>query len=214
MSAVIKGGPKTGGLREEAKREKEIRILEAAQALFKEKGFEATTTKEISERAQIATGTLFLYAKNKNELLLWVYSQKIAKTIEKIRRARSATDKIPRSKADWMSEVSMFFEPFFRLYSDDCATARYFVKEQLFATGSRDSNERQLFLQQLEDYLERGKTAGFVRQEADNRAIAVALFAVYLLHVIAWLSAGGSFAPRLRELQAHLSQVLQGACAK
>lgn len=214
MIAVINGGRKAGGLREEAKRDKEARILEAAQALFKEKGFEATTTKEISERAQIATGTLFLYARNKSDLLLWVYSQKITKTIEKIRRTLPAVDKIARSKAEWIGEVRMFFEPFFRLYSDDCATARHFVKEQLFATGSRDSNERQLFLQQLEDYLQRGKSAGFVRQETDNRAIAVALFAVYLLHVIAWLSVGGSFAPRLRELQAHLSQVLEGACER
>jgi AcrR family transcriptional regulator len=198
------------GRREQAKFEKERRILHAAQTLFKEKGFEATTTKEVAERADIATGTLFLYAKDKNDLLLWVYSQKIARTIEKIAQQKTAQSKVRETKTEWQNEAASFFEPFFKLYADDRATARHFVKEQLFSNGERGMKERLQFLHLLVDYLERGKSNGHVRADVDGRAFAGTLFAVYFIHLGQWLQTGGAIAPRLRELQHHIAQLLQG----
>ncbi|WP_462409314.1 TetR/AcrR family transcriptional regulator [Neobacillus sp. Marseille-QA0830] len=49
-----------------AKKEK---ILQAALELFSEKGFSATTTKEIAGRSGVAEGLLFYYFKDKNGLL-------------------------------------------------------------------------------------------------------------------------------------------------
>ncbi len=210
MTAVTKGRQFTESRRERAKLEKERRILDAAQELFREKGFEATTTKEVAERADIATGTLFLYAKDKNDLLLWVYSQKIAGTIEKIAQQKKGQSKPRETKKEWKSEAISFFEPFFRLYADDRATARHFVKEQLFSTGERGLKERLDFLQLLVDYLERGKFNGHVRADVDGRAFAGTLFAVYFIHLGQWLQTGGPIAPRLRELQHHIAQLLQG----
>ncbi len=210
MTSVIKSQPLPESRREQAKLEKEQRILDAAQTLFKEKGFEATTTKEVSERADIATGTLFLYAKDKTDLLLWVYSQKIGNTIAKIAQAKAAQRTTRQTRAEWEREAISFFEPFFRLYADDRASARHFVKEQLFSTGERGMKERLDFLQLLVDYLERGKSNGHVRADADGRAFAGTLFAVYFIHLGQWLQTGGAVAPRLRELQQHIAQLLQG----
>jgi len=56
--------------REQNKAEKRGRIIAAARALFAHKGFEATTTLEIAEAAGVAAGTLFLYAKTKDDLLI------------------------------------------------------------------------------------------------------------------------------------------------
>ena len=58
------------GRRERNKQEKRARIIAAAKALFGSKGFADTTTQEIAEKADIGTGTLFLYAKSKEELLV------------------------------------------------------------------------------------------------------------------------------------------------
>jgi AcrR family transcriptional regulator len=49
--------------------DKEVRIVNAAINAFSEKGFEATRTKEIAERAGIAEGTIFRYFPNKNSIL-------------------------------------------------------------------------------------------------------------------------------------------------
>ena len=60
------------GRRERNKQEKLDRIVAAARELFADRGVEDVTTQQIAERADIGTGTLFLYAKTKGELLLLV----------------------------------------------------------------------------------------------------------------------------------------------
>ena len=60
------------GRRERNKQEKLDRIVAAARELFADRGVEEVTTQQIAERADIGTGTLFLYAKTKGELLLLV----------------------------------------------------------------------------------------------------------------------------------------------
>lgn len=58
-------------------------ILEAAVAVFAERGYQRATVKEIAARAGIAPGTIYLYFRNKRELLL-----ALAETL--IRRAAEA----------------------------------------------------------------------------------------------------------------------------
>lgn len=58
------------GRRERNKLEKLERITAVARELFAEKGISEVTTNEVALRAEIAAGTLFLYAKTKGELLL------------------------------------------------------------------------------------------------------------------------------------------------
>ena len=64
--------PQQPGRRERNKQEKLRRITEAASRLFADRGVDEVTTQEIADAADIGTGTLFLYAKNKGELLLLV----------------------------------------------------------------------------------------------------------------------------------------------
>ena len=60
------------GLRERGKLEKRRRIKQAARDVFLEKGYDAATTREIAERADVAIGTLFVYAKDKRDLLMMI----------------------------------------------------------------------------------------------------------------------------------------------
>lgn len=62
-------------------RDKKTRIFESAAALFGERGFEAITTQQIADRADVAAGTLFRYASSKGELLLAVYNEGLQKAI-------------------------------------------------------------------------------------------------------------------------------------
>ncbi len=59
------------GIQERRAREKErrrLQILVAAKRLFCNKGFSRTTMEDIASEAELSTGTLYLYFKNKNEL--------------------------------------------------------------------------------------------------------------------------------------------------
>ena len=74
-------------------RRKEARpheLLEAALALFVEKGFAATRAEEVAQRAGVSKGTLYLYYPSKEELLKAVIahylSSRIAATAQEVRQ--------------------------------------------------------------------------------------------------------------------------------
>jgi AcrR family transcriptional regulator len=70
------------GRRERNKQQKLARITAAAAELFADHGIDDVTTQQIAERADVGTGTLFLYAKTKGELLLLVQNAHYAVALE------------------------------------------------------------------------------------------------------------------------------------
>jgi AcrR family transcriptional regulator len=75
------------GRRERNKQDKLQRITAAARELFTQHGVDDVTTQQIADRADIGTGTLFLYAKNKGELLLLVQNSSYVDALAKGRAA-------------------------------------------------------------------------------------------------------------------------------
>lgn len=54
-------------------RKTRARILEAALVLFKEKGFEATTIRDIADRSKIAVGSMYYYFETKEQIVFAFY---------------------------------------------------------------------------------------------------------------------------------------------
>jgi AcrR family transcriptional regulator len=73
---------KKPGKRQQNKEATKRRILKAALQLFKEKGLEKTTTKEISKKSGIAEGTLFNYFKTKEDLALYFFQKETEDLIQ------------------------------------------------------------------------------------------------------------------------------------
>lgn len=72
-------------------KDKRQRILEAARARFRYYGVQKTTMQEIARDAKVAVGTVYLYFKNKDDLL-------VAGTEEFVRMHRDAAERILASK--------------------------------------------------------------------------------------------------------------------
>jgi AcrR family transcriptional regulator len=70
-----KGWAKPAGKRDRNKEKTKEKILAAALALFRENGFDGTTTRQISKKAGIAEGTLFNYFKTKEDLALFFFQK-------------------------------------------------------------------------------------------------------------------------------------------
>ena len=70
------------GKRAKNKRKTQKAILKAALKSFEKNGFHRTTTKEISEKAGIAEGTLFNYFRTKEDLALYFFEEEIAGLID------------------------------------------------------------------------------------------------------------------------------------
>ncbi|UFM64151.1 TetR/AcrR family transcriptional regulator [Paracoccus sp. MA] len=74
MSTVIPMKHEQLSRTEIGKRDKLRRIREASRALFLSRGYEEATIREIARLAEVAQGTLFLYAASKRDLLFMLYN--------------------------------------------------------------------------------------------------------------------------------------------
>ena len=111
--------------RERNKQEKLERIMAAASELFAEHGVEEVTTQQIADKADIGTGTLFLYAKTKGELLLLVQNAHYAEALE---RGRAAAESIP----DVLDAVMAIMQPIIECNRTQIANGRTYLREVAF----------------------------------------------------------------------------------
>jgi TetR/AcrR family transcriptional regulator, cholesterol catabolism regulator len=171
------------GRRERGKQEKRARIKAAARELFATKGFTATTTQEIAARADIGTGTLFLYAHSKEEILVLVFRDEMDRVAD---RAFAA---LPR-KASLLDQLVHVYATLIAFHDRDPELARVFVKEVLFV---KEQN-RQLvheFVDGLVDrcaeLIEAAKARGALAADVPSRMLAENCFATFLVRLQKWL---------------------------
>lgn len=79
-------------------RPKYRQIIEAAVEVIAENGYHASQVSKIAKRANVADGTIYLYFKNKEDILISVFREKmgmfIGKTIEAINEKETANEKL------------------------------------------------------------------------------------------------------------------------
>lgn len=79
---------------EEVKQETRQRILDASKSLFRTKGYDATTTRDIASEAGIATGTLFNYFPNKEAIVMTFVDGALAATRKDFRTRNAFGDSV------------------------------------------------------------------------------------------------------------------------
>lgn len=113
------------GRRERNKQQKLDRITAAARELFAEHGVDEVTTQQIADKADIGTGTLFLYAKTKGELLLLVQNSSYADALE---RGRTAAESTP----DILEAVMAIIRPVVECNRVQTDNGRTYLREMVF----------------------------------------------------------------------------------
>ena len=80
--------------------DKRERILDAAVRVFARKGFYATRVSEVAKAAGVADGTIYLYFKSKDDLLVSLFEHRIERLLTyldtELPRGASATHKLQR----------------------------------------------------------------------------------------------------------------------
>lgn len=64
-------------------------IIEAAVVVIAENGYHASQVSKIAKKAGVADGTIYLYFKNKEDILVSVFEEKMGQFIEQIAQATS-----------------------------------------------------------------------------------------------------------------------------
>ena len=206
-SAVQDDGAPRLGRRERNKQEKLARILDAAKQLFGTKGFAETTTQEIAERADIGTGTLFLYARSKEDLLVIVFRD------EMIATSQAAFNNMPPTTS-LVDQLMHVFSMMIAYHDRDAELARIILKEIMFPSSPERREDVPTLMRVvyggIADLVAAGQKAGGLRADADPRLAAENLFATYYLGLINWLGGYVSKAEFIDRLRAKLVVVVDG----
>ena len=202
----VEAAPESGR-RERNKQEKRDRIIAAAKELFASKGFADTTTQEIAEKADIGTGTLFLYAKSKEDLLVMVFSG------DMLEQAQNAFKHLPAS-ASLLDKLMLIFGSMIEYHDQDKELTRPLLKEvSVRADGSPSEDLARLMrgiYKGIGDVIIAGQTAGDIRPAVDPLMAAEALFGIYYLSLLNWISGASTKARLLKRLRVKLTIGVEG----
>lgn len=165
------------------KHDKRERIRRAAWELFVERGYDGATTREVAERADVATGTLFLYAKDKPDLLFLVFERRLSESVEVGFTSPPACGLV--------EQLVHVFTPVFAMYGEAPEVGRHFVKELPGADGPNAQRVHGLtfaFLGRVAGLVEAAQRRGEVRASVAPLEAANAIFALYFMALLGWLS--------------------------
>jgi AcrR family transcriptional regulator len=200
------------GRRERSKLDKRRRIREATREVFRQMGYEAATTREIAERADIAIGTLFAYAADKRELLMMVVNDD--------RALFPAVGRDSTERMEILGALMRFFEPRYRHWAAEPELSRAMVRETLayhFDKGpgpelARFYAGRKAMIDSLAAFFKERRRRGEIVASPSPQEVAWLFMAIYQAEVRQWLQAEKpNVQEGLRQLRRSFELALNGA---
>ncbi len=183
-ASVVESVRMSGGRRERQRVRTLAKIIRAARILFARKGFDATTTQEIAARADIGTGTLFNYAKTKEDLLLLVFREEMDVVVEQ------AFATIP-DKGNLIDQLLHVFDAFVAYHQRDVEIAHALIRQLSSVNAAEARADIIAFMRGLvgrisaliKDAQERGE----LRSRLPRGILAHNLFSIYYRLLQEWL---------------------------
>ena len=190
------------GRRERNKQAKLERIIAAASELFAEHGVDEVTTQQIADKADIGTGTLFLYAKTKGELLLLVQNAQYAAALEK---GRAAAETIP----DVLDAVMSIVQPIVQCNRAQIENGRTYLREMVFGDPEEPHHGEALAIaaqteEAITAVLRRDERVG----EGDAATLARVVSSVMFLSMAASLNVAWSVEEIVEDIRRQVSALL------
>ncbi|MGG3987582.1 TetR/AcrR family transcriptional regulator [Bacillus smithii] len=147
-------------------------IIDAAVITIAENGYHQTQVSKIAKQAGIADGTIYLYFKNKEDILISLFQEKMANFIEKIKE-------VIAGKQTAAEKIFMMIENHFRILSQNPKLA---VVTQLELRQSNQELRRRInnvlkeYLDFIEQILREGVESGEFAPDLDTRLARQMLF--------------------------------------
>jgi AcrR family transcriptional regulator len=166
--------PAAPSRRERNKQQKLARITAAASELFDRYGIDDVTTQQIADAADIGTGTLFLYARSKAELLLLVQNPHYADAIDRGLAASAAA-------TSTIAAIMALVEPVVECNRRQVDNGRTYLRELVFGDPEEPHHRRGLeLIQRVDDayvdILQRDEPLTATEASLLARTISAAMF--------------------------------------
>jgi AcrR family transcriptional regulator len=203
------------GLREEKKERARREIVEAALALFRERGYDETTVSEIARRARISDATFFNYFAAKDLVLDELALAQVELFIQTLRyQLHNEDTSVPDRIRETMSVAAA------AIAADREFQRVLYTRSNLFHSDGVLRERSHEMYRLLSALFEHGQRRGEIRSDADPMQLAELLIATYHLTtsnwLIGWWRGRGPAANRQglkRRLAAAVEMLLSGCLA-
>jgi AcrR family transcriptional regulator len=190
------------GRRERNKQAKLERITAAASELFAKHGVDDVTTQQIADQADIGTGTLFLYAKTKGELLLLVQNTQYAGALE---QGRADAQTIP----DVLDALMAIIGPVVHCNRTQIDNGRTYLREMVFGDPREPHHREALTIAaQTEEALTAVLHRDERRDQDEAATLARVISAVMFLSMAASVNVARSDEEVLQDIRRQLDALL------
>ncbi|MCD4692152.1 MAG: TetR family transcriptional regulator [Calditrichales bacterium] len=185
------------------KLQRKTEIVEAAVKVFAEKGFFKAKVSDVAKEAGIADGTVYLYFKNKEDLLIYLFENKIGHILM---RFNSQLSEI----IDPIEKMKLFFQIYFKIIKEDKKLAEVFQVELRQSAKFLKNYHNQKFIDFLNiigDILIQGKQDGFFNPELNTNVTKILIFGALDETARQWIL-GADSKYSLKEAVDHISSIL------
>ena len=194
-AAVLDGGSKgtdrrrgrTRGKREGVAADKRERILRAAIRVFARKGFYSTRVSEIAKAAGVADGTIYLYFKNKDDVLISIFQDRISKLLDTLSAAIAAEPTFEgklRACVDLQLGLLTDSRELAEVITVNLRQSSRLLKQYGLPLFSR-------YLETISGVFEFGQEQGIVQKELHPRVLSRALWGAIDAIALGWALGGG-----------------------
>jgi TetR/AcrR family transcriptional regulator, fatty acid metabolism regulator protein len=164
--------------------DKRERILAAAERIFARHGFFAARVSEIAKEAGVADGTIYLYFKSKDDLLISLFESRMRQVNEALRAA--IADRPPGE------QLRAFIRTYLQLVSDEPAAAEVLTIELRQSSKfmkEYDNPEFAAFLRMLGGIVADGQARGELDRAIPSHIAARMIFGILDELALAWVLA-------------------------
>jgi TetR/AcrR family fatty acid metabolism transcriptional regulator len=165
--------------------DKRRRILDAAVAVFARTGYFAARVSDIAKKAGVADGTIYLYFRNKEDILVRLFDEVMSEHVEEARGAVRALSSAPeRLLAVAQRHLSVLGanRDLAAVFQVELRQSTRFM-ERFTASWLRD------YFALLDEVMEQGQRDGSVRSDINRTLAAKMLFGALDETVTSWLLA-------------------------
>ena len=172
--------------RETQRQDKRARILEAAVRVFADRGFFNATVAEIARAAGVADGTIYLYFKGKDDLLLQLFEEKMAELLSSAQAALA-------EETDAPSRLRRFILHHFLAVEKNPELAAVLIVElRQSAQALRPAEKARLtaYLDVIAEVVRAGQDRGEIAQGISPSVVKRAIFGALDELALGWLRSG------------------------
>ena len=165
--------------------DKRERILAAAERVFARRGFFAARVSEIAKDAGVADGTIYLYFKSKDDLLISLFEQRM-KQVNVVLREALASEQKPTA------QLRALIRAYLRLVHDEPAAAEVLTIELRQSSKfmkEYENAEFADFLRMLGGVIAKGQEAGELDDAIPSHVAARMIFGMLDELALAWVLA-------------------------